>query len=367
MRNREHTGMAFGLSPAGGEIQRGGAGSPSRAAKAHDIRHSREGRPLHNHRHSREGGNPEKSPKLDEVLSTTPSQRENGYAKTSEGGNPYRTPSVNMAPSHPIGAMAIATLALLLLACTQTPADVNNAGHEPFEQAELETTPDDEAIEAYGEALSAYEDAQLRVPEKGEPYYNAGNALYRMQDYEAALSEYDEALIWAEDDLRAKGFFNKGNVYFDMEDYPQAIEEYKKVLRIDPENDDAKHNLELAMSMLPQQDEQEQGEEPEENDQQGPEQQEQEQQDQQQDQQQEGPENEEEQQEEQQDEEQEGEEGDQEEEEQPQQQPQASPQTEPITEEQARQLLQSVADDAETLQERLQQVLIDERPAVNPW
>ena len=326
MRNREHARLAFGLSPTGGEIQREGAGSPSRAAKAHDIRHSR------------------------------------------EGGNPYRSPGANMALSHRIGAMAIATLALLHLACTQTPADVNNAGHEPFEQAELEATPD-AAIEAYGEALNAYEDAQLRVPEKGEPYYNAGNALYRMQEYEAALNEYDDALIWAEDDLRAKGFFNKGNVYFDMEQYPQAIEEYKKVLRIDPDNDDAKHNLELAMSMLPQQDEQEQGEEPEENDQQGPEQQEQEQQDQQQDQQQqEGPENEEEQQEEQQDEEQEGEEGDQEEDEQPQQQPQARPQTEPITEEQARQLLQSVAEDAETLQERLQQVLVSPEPTpVNPW
>ncbi len=299
MRNRGDTRLAFSLSPGGGEIQRGGAGSYSRAAR--------------------------------QLLA------------------------------------AATALALLLLACTQTPADVNNAGHEPFEQAELEATPG-AAIEAYSEALSAYEDAQLRVPEKGEPYYNAANALYRMEDYEGALREYDDALIWAEDDLRAKGFFNKGNVYFDTEQYPLAIEEYKKVLRIDPDNEDAKHNLELAMSMLPQQEEQEQGEEPEENDQQGPEQQEQEQQDQQQDQQQEGPENEEEQQEEQQDEEQEGEEGDQEEDEQPQQQPQARPQTEPITEEQARQLLQSVADDAETLQERLQQVLVSPEPTpVNPW
>ncbi len=327
MRDRGDARLAFSLSPAGEEIQRGGPGNPIRTALVHDIRHSR------------------------------------------ESGKPYHSPGANITASHRIGAMAIAILALVLLACTQTPADVNNAGHEPFEQAELEATPDDEAFEAYGEALSAYEDAQLRVPEKGEPYYNAGNALYRMQEYEAALSEYDEALIWAEDDLRAKGFFNKGNVYFDMEQYPQAIEEYKRVLRIDPDNDDAKHNLELAMSMLPQQDEQEQGEEPEENDQEGPEQQEQEQQDQQQEQQQqEGPENEEEQQEEQQDEEQEGEQGDQEEQEQPQQQPQARPQTEPITEEQARQLLQSVADDAETLQERLQQVLVSPEPTpVSPW
>ena len=191
-----------------------------------------------------------------EPVEARSSARAHHVRHSRESGNPLRTLNVNMALSHRIGAMAIATLALVLLACTQTPADVNNAGHEPFERAEeLEAAPD-AANEAYQEALNAYEDAQERAPEKGEPYYNAGNALYRMEDYEGALKEYDDALIWAEDDLRAKGFFNKGNVYFDTEQYPQAIEEYKKVLRIDPDNDAAKHNLELAMSMLPQQEEQ---------------------------------------------------------------------------------------------------------------
>ena len=48
---------------------------------------SRLRRPLHNHRHSRESGNPETSPKLGDALSTTPSQRENGYAKVSLRAN----------------------------------------------------------------------------------------------------------------------------------------------------------------------------------------------------------------------------------------------------------------------------------------
>ena len=258
-----------------------------------------------------------------------------------------------------------ATLVLFLAACAQTPAQVNNSANDLFEKAQTEETPG-AALGAYEESLDAYEEAQESEPEKGEPYYNAGNALYRMEDYEGALAEYDEALKYAEDDLRAQGLFNKGNVYFDTEAYPDAIEAYKEVLRIQPENEDAKHNLELAMSMLPQEEEQEQGEEPDEN-QEGPQEQEQ-QQDQQQDQQDEQNEQDqqeqenEEQQDEQQDQQQNNEQDDQQQEQQQQQQP---TQTEPITPEQARQLLETF--ESQTLQERLQQILVSPEPPTNPW
>ena len=169
--------------------------------------------------------------------------------------------------------IAMTALVLFLTACTETPAQVNNSGHEPFEKAEAEVAPE-AALDAYEEALDAYELAQESAPEKGEPYYNAANTQYRMEAYDEALRDYDEALKYAEDDLRARGLFNKGNVYFDTQQYPDAIEAYKEVLRIQPDNEDAKHNLELALSKLP---EPEQGEEPEENDQEGPQQQEQQQ------------------------------------------------------------------------------------------
>ena len=255
-------------------------------------------------------------------------------------------------------------LVLFLTACSETPAQVNNAGHEPFEQAEAEVAPE-VALDAYEEALDAYELAQESAPEKGEPYYNAANTQYRMEAYDEALRDYDEALKYAEGDLRARGYFNKGNVYFDREEYPDAIEAYKEVLRIQPDNEDAKHNLELALSKLP---EQEQGEEPEENDQEGPQEQEQqqdqqEQQDEQneQDQQQQDNEEQQDEQQDQQDQQQDDQQEDQgEEQEQEQPQPQQRPQTEPITPEQARQLLETF--EPQTLQERLQQVLVSPDP-----
>ena len=276
------------------------------------------------------------------------------HRHSREGGNPRNPRSKAMAASLTIG---IATL-LFLAACGQTPAQVNNLGNDLFEEGD------------YVAALEEYEEAQELNPDTPELYYNEGNTLYRMEQYDDAIEKYDEALIEAEDDLSALGYFNKGNVYFDREEYPLAIEEYKKVLRIDPENEDAKHNLELALSKIPPQEEQEQGEEPDENQEPGPQQQEQEQPQDQQDQQDEQNEQDQQEQEneEEQDEQQDQQQNNEQDEQQQEQQQQQPTQTEPITPEQARQLLESVSEDAETLQERLQQVLVpSDPPSQNPW
>ena len=208
----------------------------------------------------------------------------------------------------------VLTLAPCLWACDPTPAQVNNAGHEPYLNGD------------YAAALLAYQDAQVRAPEVGEPHYNAGNARYRMAAYEEALQEYDEALRFARRELRLRGFFNRGNAAFQTQQYTQAIAAYKEVLRLDPDDADAKHNLELALAQLPpqQQDQdQEQQEQQQENQQQNREQQEQQQQD---------------------------------------QEPPPPPQTEPVTEQQARQILESVGEDAQTLQERRRQVFVPPHP-----
>ena len=199
-------------------------------------------------------------------------------------------------------------LALCLLACGPTPAQVNNSGHGPYLGGD------------YAAALESYRDAQGRAAESGEPHYNSGNALYRMEEYEDALQNFDESLMHAKGELRSHGFFNRGNTTFQQDQYPQAIEAYKEVLRMDPDDRDAKHNLELALSRIPPEDQQEQDE-----------QQEEEEQDQQ---------------------EQDQEEKDESEEEQDQ----------PITEAQASQILESVGEAAQTLQERRGQVLVSPKP-----
>ena len=133
----------------------------------------------------------------------------------------------------------VAVLTLLLAACGPTPADVNNSGREPFLQGD------------YQAALKQYENASERAPDASEPDYNSGNALYRMGEYGESLQRYDESLLRARDELRASGFFNRGNASFQQRRYAEAIEAYKEVLRMNPGDADAKHNLELALLQLP--------------------------------------------------------------------------------------------------------------------
>ena len=218
--------------------------------------------------------------------------------------------------------VAVAVLALCPLACGPTPAQLNNSGHEQYRNRD------------FAAALDTYRDAQERAPDSGEPYYNAGIVLYRMEEYEESLQEYDESLMYAESELRSRGFFNRGNAEFRVQQYAQAIEAYKEVLRMNPDDIDAKHNLELALLQIPPQDQEQDDPPPQDQEQDDPPPQDQEQgdpppQDQEQNDPQQGGEQE---------------------------------QDEPVTEGQARQILESVGEDAQTLQERRQQVLVSPNP-----
>ena len=214
-----------------------------------------------------------------------------------------------------LSLLGLSVLALWGLACGPTPAQVNNSGHEPYLAGD------------YAAALDAYQGAQGTSPESGEPHYNAGNVLYRMGEYEDSLQSYDESLKYAKGELRSSGFFNRGNASFQQQQYEQAVKAYTEVLRMNPDDQDAKHNLELALRQLPPE------EQPEEQDDQ------QEEEEQEQDQQQD-----------------EEDQDDQQEEEEEQEQ------DEPITQEQARQILESVGESAQTLQERRGQVLVSPKP-----
>ena len=200
-----------------------------------------------------------------------------------------------------------------LLACGPTAEQANNAGHQPYLDGD------------YKVALDSYRRAQARLPESGGPYYNAGNALYRMREYQESMKDYDAGLSHAKDELRVHGLFNRGNAAFQQGEFTQAVEAYKEVLRMRPDDGDAKHNLELALLQVPP---------PAENQEQ----------------------------EEEQDEQQEDEQENQEQEDEQDAEEEEQQQEEPVTREQARQLLESVGEAAQTLQERRGQTLVSSKP-----
>ncbi|MFC1666411.1 tetratricopeptide repeat protein, partial [Candidatus Omnitrophota bacterium] len=94
------------------------------------------------------------------------------------------------------------------------------------------------------EALSKWRDAQTERPDKKELHYNIGNALYQQKEYEGAYREYEKSLDSKDAEFQAKAYYNIGNTHYRKGNLVDAIEDYKRCLDIDPDDEDAKYNIE---------------------------------------------------------------------------------------------------------------------------
>ncbi len=108
------------------------------------------------------------------------------------------------------------------------------------------------------EALTSYTQAQVENPDARELNYNIGNVQFRKEDLDKALEQYKMALD-AEPELKRRAHFNVGNIHYTREEWEDAVESYSDALRVDPNDIDARQNLELALNKLSQQQQQQEG------------------------------------------------------------------------------------------------------------
>jgi Ca-activated chloride channel family protein len=106
---------------------------------------------------------------------------------------------------------------------------------------------------AYETALKHFIDAQLDDPDRPDILYNIGNAYYKLGDYAAALTHYQQALEKNPVDLAGKALYNKGNAHFRNNDYPAALKAYESALKLNPDDQEAKENLRFVRKMMEQQ------------------------------------------------------------------------------------------------------------------
>ncbi len=146
---------------------------------------------------------------------------------------------------------AAATLTALALAW---PA----AGQEGRREVEAGNRLYDEG--RYQEAHARYLEALEKVPGLPLVRFNEGNALYRSQEFQRAMEAFLEAAEGADPEWRSQAWYNLGNALLRQQQAGPAAEAYKQALRSDPQDVDAKHNLELALRQLEQQEQQQDGE-----------------------------------------------------------------------------------------------------------
>lgn len=113
--------------------------------------------------------------------------------------------------------------------------------------------------EKYSAAINDYLKIQAKDPNNQRLNYNLGIGLYRKGNYENAQFNFMQAAKSAKEPiLKEKAFYNLGNSFFQQEDYKSAINAYEEALKIDPKDEDAEFNLELAKKKLQEKDQKDQ-------------------------------------------------------------------------------------------------------------
>jgi Ca-activated chloride channel family protein len=103
----------------------------------------------------------------------------------------------------------------------------------------------------FDEALKTYVDGQIEHADDTSLKYNIASSHYKTKNYEEAMKGYLDVAATAKDvKLQEKALYGGGNALFRQGKLEEAIEYYKKALEIDPNDQDAKHNLEFAREEL---------------------------------------------------------------------------------------------------------------------
>ena len=106
----------------------------------------------------------------------------------------------------------------------------------------------------FAEAEKIYADSDMNNPKDLRYRYNRGCANYQGADYKGAKASFSSVLRRAKDSkTRVRAAYNLGNTAFKQGDFASAAAHYKKAILIDPESENAKYNLEIALRKLEKQ------------------------------------------------------------------------------------------------------------------
>lgn len=97
-------------------------------------------------------------------------------------------------------------------------------------------------------AENQYRDALKKSDSDVTASYNLGNTLYRKNNTEEAVKFYDNAIANSKDNsVKQKAFYNKGVAYQKAKKLPECITAYKNALILNPNDEDARQNLQRAL------------------------------------------------------------------------------------------------------------------------
>ncbi|MCK5688810.1 tetratricopeptide repeat protein, partial [Myxococcota bacterium] len=107
----------------------------------------------------------------------------------------------------------------------------------------------------YEKALEGFAREQVRSPSDPNIAFNMGSTLYKLKDYEKAAQAFTMAALHGDKELRSQAFYNLGNTAYQQGRLPESVELYKKTLEMNPDDQDAKYNIEYVQKEMKEREE----------------------------------------------------------------------------------------------------------------
>jgi Ca-activated chloride channel family protein len=108
----------------------------------------------------------------------------------------------------------------------------------------------------YDQAAQLYDQARQQQPEEWRLAFNVAVAQAAGKKYDEAVKGFERVAQSAPPELRQPAEYNAGNCYLAQQKNEPAIEHYKRALYLNPNDMNAKWNLELAKRQQKQQQQQ---------------------------------------------------------------------------------------------------------------
>lgn len=103
----------------------------------------------------------------------------------------------------------------------------------------------------YKQAELAYNEALVADPNNSTAKFNRANALYKQNKADEAIRVLNDlAFKTADASVKSKAYYNKGAILSGQKKLEESIDAYKESLRQDPNDKDARENLQKALLEL---------------------------------------------------------------------------------------------------------------------
>ncbi|MBW6497711.1 MAG: tetratricopeptide repeat protein [Bacteroidales bacterium] len=108
--------------------------------------------------------------------------------------------------------------------------------------------------EKFNDAEIRYRQSLEENPQNIKGMFNLGNALYRQGRFDEAAEIFGGLSQFAPGEReKAFAYHNLGNTHIQSQKYAESVDAYKNALRINPDDEQTRHNLAYAMRLLQEQ------------------------------------------------------------------------------------------------------------------